>query len=127
MSLIAIWIDHKKADIFKFTTKGIKKEEILCKFPDHHTHRIDTCEEQRHEKHIFNAIVPKLADAEEILILGPGLTKNHLQTYLQKITSLKHKVVGCEITDHPTENQLLSLASRFFNTERLSSFVEVKK
>ena len=126
MSLITIWVDQKRADIFKFTTDGIKKEEILGHFPEHHTHRIDNIEEQKHESNVFHQLLPKLNDAEEILILGPGLTKNHLKKYLETNSpGLGKKIVGCETTDHPTENQLLSLASKFFNTERLSKFVEV--
>ncbi len=120
MSLIAIWVDHKQANVFKFTSGGIKKEEFQGHFPNHHTHNNDNREEQKHEEQVFKQLMPQLNDAKEILILGPGITKTHLKKYLESHSSnLSKKIVGCETTDHPTEPQLLSLASKFFNTEHL--------
>jgi stalled ribosome rescue protein Dom34 len=120
MSLIAVWVDHKQANVFKFTTDGIKKEELHGSFPNHHTHEKSNMEEQRHEEQVFKQLMPKLNDAEEILLLGPGMAKTHLKKYLENHSSvLGKKIVGCETTDHPTEPQLLSFASKFFNSEHL--------
>ncbi len=120
MSLIAVWVDHKQANVFKFTSDGIKKESFEGHFPDHHTHSGDHREEQKHEEQVFKQLMPKLNEAAEILILGPGMAKTHFKKYLENHSSaLGKKIVGCETTDHPTEPQLLSYASKFFNTEHL--------
>lgn len=120
MSLIAIWVDHQEANVFKFTTAGIKKESYVGKYPDHHSHTSDHRVEQKHEEQVFKQLMPHINDALEILILGPGMAKTHLKKYIESHSAvLGKKIVGCENTDHPTEPQLLSLASKFFNSEHL--------
>ena len=120
MSLVAIWVDHQQANIFKFTPDGIKKGVIEGHFSNHHTHKMDSREEQIHEEQLFKELIPQLSDAKELLILGPGLTKVHFKKYLEKHSTVMGKmIVGCETTDHPTEPQLMSLASTFFNSEHL--------
>ena len=120
MSLVAIWVDHQQANVFKFTSNGIKREAFHGHFPEHHTHASDNRENQVHEDQMFKELIPQLSDAKEILILGPGVTKIHFKNFIEKrSTILGKKIVGCETTDHPTEPQLLSLASRFFNSEHL--------
>ncbi len=120
MSLVAVWLDKKHANIFKFTTHGVEKESFTGNFPDHHTHNLDRIEEQKQEGLGFATLIPKLSGASQILILGPGIAKTHFKKYLEDHAALLgKKIVGCETTDHPTEPQLLSFASKFFNTEHL--------
>ena len=120
MSLVAVWVDQNQANLFQFTSGGIKKDHLKGHFPQHHTHGKDNVEDQRHEEAMFKELMPKLQSASQILILGPGMAKTHFKKYIENHNgSLKGKIVGCETTDHPSEPQLLSLASKFFNTEHL--------
>ena len=57
MSLIAVWVDHKQANVFKFTQGGVKKEAFEGHFPEHHTHSSDNREEQKHEEQKGRAVV----------------------------------------------------------------------
>jgi len=119
MSLITVWVDQKQAKVFKFISGEIKEQEFEGHFPEHHTHGADSREEQKHEEQVFKKLMPQLNDAEEILILGPGMAKNHLKKYLESHSAaLGKKIVGCEATDHPTEPQLRSMANKFFQAQR---------
>jgi len=120
MSLIAVWVDQSQANVYQFTSEGIKKDNLIGHFPNHHTHAPDRILEQKQEESSFFKLIPKLVGASQILILGPGVAKTHLKKFLEENSAaLANKIVGCETTDHPTEPQLLSYASKFFNTEHL--------
>ena len=120
MSLIAVWVDQKHANVFKFTSAGVQKEEFNEKFLSSHIQANDHLAKLKQEEQVFKKLLPQLNDAEEILILGPGVTKTHFKKYLENHSgNFGSKIVGCETTDHPTEPQLLSLASKFFSSEHL--------
>ncbi len=118
--LVAIWVDQKEANLYKFTATGIKKEHFKGSFPDHHNTAHDRIDDQKHEHAVFKTLMPSISGAVQILILGPGAAKTHLKHFIEnEAPVLSKNIVGCETTDHPTEPQLMSLASRFFNTEHL--------
>ena len=115
MPLTAIWIDQSHAKIFNLspehltTEKKLKHHEIR-----HHTHAIDQIEAQFHE-HEFQKIILKLvADAEQILLLGPGVAKTHFQHFLDtRHPAIAKKVVACENMDHPTDPQIAAFAKKY--------------
>lgn len=79
MRQMAIWVDHQEARVFHVTDANF--EETTIPSPAHHFHRhpkSDDTKIRNHpqdEPHFFDNEVRALADAEEILIMGPSVTK----------------------------------------------------
>ena len=121
MALIAVWVDRTHAKVFNFSPEKLTHKQFAAHTQNHHTHAEDQVEHQKQELHFFKEFTPELSIAEELLILGPGVAKHHFNTFLtEHYPALAKKVVGCESVDHPTDPQIIALARKFFNTERLS-------
>ncbi len=109
-----IWLDHHEARVFRFTGEDIARVELHAhEHPHRHLHR-----EKGHntpDAHFFDEAVKALSDAERILVVGPGKAKlellRHLHTHAH---ALETKVVGVETVDHPTDNQLVAYARKYF-------------
>lgn len=83
---------------------------------DHHTHNNKDHHGDSAPEHFFRDLAAKLKDAEKLLILGPGLAKNHFKNHLETHDTggLAKRIIGIETRDHPTENKILTEARRFF-------------
>jgi hypothetical protein len=58
-----------------------------------------------------------LADANEILIVGPSTAKLHFLNHVhQHDHALLPKIVGLETVDHPSDGQLVAYAKEYFKT-----------
>ena len=122
---IAVLIDHTEARIFEIHADPLRHhhaaDETSVAAPQHEVHRHQRGRDgEGHEHpedavHFFQAVGLKIADADSILILGPSLAKHELMTYLAKHDrALAHKVIGVETVDHPTDKQVVALASETF-------------
>ena len=122
---IAVLIDHAEARIFDIHADPLRHhhagQETSVAAPQHEIHRHQRGhdgEGHQHPEdltHFFQAVRLKIADADSILILGPSLAKHELMTYLAKEDrALAHNVIGVETVDHPTDKQIVALASEAF-------------
>ncbi len=118
MSDYVIWLDSEKAQIFALKTSGIERTHLEKKGVDHHTHNKKDHHGDAAPEHFFRDLALKLKDAEQLLILGPGLAKNHFRTHLEThhTGGLATRIVGFENSDHPTDNQILAAARKFYKT-----------
>lgn len=116
MTDYVIWLDSEKAQIFALKTSGIEKSHLKKSGMDHHTHNKKDHHGDSAPEHFFRELAVKLKDAEKLLILGPGLAKNHFKTHLEThhTGGLAKKIIGIENCDHPTDNQVLAEARKFF-------------
>jgi stalled ribosome rescue protein Dom34 len=120
MALVAIWVDQQHAKLYHYTQSGIVKEEFQDRHVDHHSHGSDQKDHQRLEAKLFKQFTSHLTKAEQILILGPGMAKNHLKNYLESHDPhCAKKIVGLESMDHASDAQVEKFASKYFNTEKL--------
>jgi stalled ribosome rescue protein Dom34 len=118
MSAYTVWIDSREAKVFKMAAGGLETLHIHAHGAKHHS--------EPHGKHaghhdaeaLYKDTAKALADASEILILGPGEAKGHFKTHLEKHFggTLAKKVVGVEAMDHPTDNQIVAQARKFFKS-----------
>lgn len=117
MAAYIVWLDHQEAHIFNLTSGGVKKENFKKHTHEHSNNHADARNDQQDE-HFYHEIAKKINGAAEVLIMGPGLAKNHFKTHLEKHhhSNLAQKVVGVEAIDHPTEKQVLEKARNFFKT-----------
>ena len=111
-----IWLDSEKALMFALKTTGIQKSEIHKKDIDHHTYNKKDHHGDSNLEHFFRDLAVRLKDAEQILILGPGLAKDHFKTHLEThhTNGLAKKIIGIETSDHPTDKQIIATAGKFF-------------
>ena len=114
MSQFVVWMDSKKAMLFNLTAQGAKSH-LENEGPDHHTQKKDQLTDSN-LNHFYKNLAAALKDAGEILILGPGNSKDHFKTHVEKhhTADLAKRIVGLENSDHPTENQILATGRKFF-------------
>ena len=118
MSAYVVWIDSHESKIFKLTPHGIESKHLKTHGHKHHT--------EAHGKHsgghhpesetLFRDTAKAIGDASELLIMGPGEAKTSFKSHLDKHHSsdITKKVVGVETADHPTDNQIVAAAKKFF-------------
>lgn len=114
MSAYVIWIDQEHAKLFQLTPQGPEKKEIRKKVVKHHTK--GDLDKNQGVEHFYHEVSQSLGSATELLIVGPGVAKNHFKNHLETHhhKGLAGKVVGVESMDHPTDNQILAAARKFF-------------
>lgn len=120
MAKYIIWLDSEHASIFDLKVSGIEKSQLQRQVIDHHTTNKKDHHGDPATEHFYRDLAKRIKDAEEILLLGPSLSKNHFKTYLESHTpGLAKAIVGIEATDHPTDNQIMAIGRKFFKTYNL--------
>lgn len=118
----AVWIDHNEAKVFHIPDLERVEVDMATFHPRHHVKRHPTTTaEHAHPAeaaHFYSEVAHALADAEEVLVVGPGSAKLELIKHVHKHEhSLEPKIVGVETVDHPTDGQLLAYARRYFHAQ----------
>lgn len=122
MKNYVIWIDREHAKIFKFEEDKASQKNLSVKHMEHHTHRQDNFDHMRYETRLFADSAAILQNADQLLILGPGVAKHHFQNYLaEHFPILSKKVAACENSDHPTDPQLFAYAKKYFVAAELAA------
>ncbi len=114
---VAIWIDHQEAKIFHIAEEGFDEAAVhapakhLHRHPQHtaeHAHPLDL-------QQFFDQTLQAAADAQQILIVGPGSAKLELIKHVHKHRpAFESKIVGVETVDHPSDGQLAAHARKYF-------------
>lgn len=105
MGYVVCWIDTHDAKIFNFSADKVEKTELHIKKDDHGA------------DHFFHRVAEALTPAFEILIVGPGVGKTQFMHHLEHHhthAALMKKIKGIENMDHPTDNQIVAHARKFF-------------
>jgi hypothetical protein len=120
MHKLAVWIDHDEARVFHVTKAAF--DETTVQSPNHHIHRHPKDEQTRTHNHpddeprFFQDVVVALAGAEEILLVGPAMTKLHFLRYAQNHDpAVAQRIVGLESAGHPTDRQLAAHVRDYFH------------
>ena len=118
MTDYVVWLDSENAQIFAMKESGIEKSHLKKSGIDHHTFNKKDHHGDAPGEHFFRDLAVRLKDSGQLLILGPGLAKNHFKTHLEThhAESLAKRIIGIENSDHPTDNQILATARKFFKT-----------
>ena len=114
---VAVWLDHSEARLFSLGLTGEDEVTIHAHGQGHIHHKSGSVGGGKaiEDTHFFRDIATALKDAGEILIAGPGSAKDELVRYIQCETpNLQGRIVGVEKMDHPTDNQILTFARRYF-------------
>ncbi|MFI5297332.1 MAG: translational machinery protein [Polyangiales bacterium] len=118
---VVVWIDHKEAHIFHVRRDGHDEAIVMAPHGLHHKHPKGPEGVKEHPndlKQFFAEVERSLADADEILLVGPSSAKLELLRHLGKHAhALEAKVVGVESVDHPTDGQLVAYARKEFELD----------
>lgn len=104
-------IDHQAAEILQFDAEHVQAQKV--KAHSHHTAQHGSGVRTSHE--FFGEVCDALAGIPEVLVAGSHTTLADFRHYVGKHRpALAPHVVAYEAVDHPTTNQLVALARRFF-------------
>ena len=113
-----IWIDHQEAHVIHFDSQASDSEVIKTRSTHPHLHHKSGSSGAGHtgaDKSYLHAVAEAVADAAEILIVGPGSAKLEWMRHVEKHDpKVAQKILGIETVDHPTDRQLLAYARKYF-------------
>jgi stalled ribosome rescue protein Dom34 len=120
MRQVAVWMDHDEAKIFHVDAATF--DEATLHSASHHLHSRPKDQETRTHNHpddehrFFQSIAAALAGADQVLVLGPSVTKLRFLRYVAKHDpALEPRIVGIETADHPTDRQLVAHVRQYFH------------
>ncbi len=113
--LTVVWLDSASARVFEFSNDEMKRDTVKPSVADHHTQGHDS-KHSKTEKALFQELSRRIGRAEKVLLLGPGVAKNHFLHYLEDHNKkLAENVVGVETVDHPSDNQIAQYTYKYFH------------
>lgn len=114
-----VWIDHRQARVFHFNPDDAARVVIHPDEPNRHLHHKSGSIGAGHaaaDKAFLHAVSEAVADAGEVLVVGPGSSKAELITYaMQHVPAVAERIVGIETVDHPSDGQIVAFARRYFH------------
>lgn len=122
MKNYVVWLDSRKANILNLINS--KKVLVSKSEKNHHTRHKKDQYENSNQEHYFHSLIEKLKDADHLLILGPGLTKNHFRDYIEVHSKniLAKKIIGFEVFEnfeHKSEKQMIAKSLKIFKNYNL--------
>ena len=116
-----VFVDHQEARVFHIQSAAVDVFHPHHHIPRHARGGAETKTNPADQKHFFHDVVAAVADAAEILVVGPGSAKLELVKYIDEHAhTVKPKLVGVETVDHPTDPQILAFArKRFAQIDRM--------
>ncbi|MFM8899389.1 MAG: hypothetical protein ACKOF9_05485 [Burkholderiales bacterium] len=106
-----VWIDHHTAQVLEFDAEHVNSSRI--KSHQHHTAQHGSTVRTEHE--FFGHVCDALAGIAEVLVVGSKTGIADFEHYAKKHRpDTASRIVGFELVDHPTENQLVAFARKYF-------------
>lgn len=111
-----IWIDHKEAKVFHLSEADFDEKTLHA--PKAHF-RSSGGKSEKHSdpamETFFGEVAKSVADAAEVLVVGPGPAKLEFIRHVHKhAKALEPKIVGVETVDHPTDRQVVAYARDYY-------------
>ena len=104
-------IDHQQAQVLQFDAEHVQSQKV--KAHTHHTRQHGSAVRTEHE--FFGHVCDALDGIPEVLVVGSHTAQADFRHYAEKHRpETARRIVGYETTDHPTENQLVALARKYF-------------
>lgn len=106
-----VWLDHHSAQILEFDAEHVEASKV--KNHTHHTRQHGSAVRSEHE--FYAHVCDALGGIQEVLVTGSKTACSDFKHYVEKHrSSLAPRLAGYETVDHPSENQLVALARKFF-------------
>ena len=106
-----VWTDHQSAQVLQFDAEHVVAEKLHAH--THHTSQHGSSVRSEHE--FFAEVCAALDDIAEVLVTGSHTALADFRRYVEKHRphTVAH-IVGYEVVDHPSVNQLVALARKTF-------------
>ena len=106
-----VLIDHHTAQVLQFDADHVQSQKV--KEHTHHTRQHGSAVRTEHE--FFGEVCDALAGIPEVIVTGSHKAQADFRHYVGKHRAAAEKhIVAWETVDHPTDNQLLALARKYF-------------
>ncbi len=113
-----VWLDHNEARVMHVSPDDVEKSVVHPAHAHRHLQRKRgsvSGSRQPEDPHYYHEIVEALADASEVLVVGPGQAKLELIKHIHAHDpAYSSKIVGVETVDHPGDGQLVAYARKYF-------------
>jgi stalled ribosome rescue protein Dom34 len=118
-----VWIDHREAHVMHISPDNIESSIVHPAKPHQNLHNKRGADKggtvgagrAPEDQNFYHEVVEALKGAQEILIVGPASAKlnlvKHIHSHDQQIVD---KVIGVETVDHPSDEQLVVYARKYF-------------
>jgi hypothetical protein len=106
-----LWLDHHQAQVLQFDAEHVEAQKVKASSRHTRTHGSGV----RTEHEFFAHVCDALAGISEVLVTGSNSAMADFRHYVEKHrTAVGKQIVGYEPVDHPTENQLIAEARKYF-------------
>jgi len=105
------FVDHQSAEILQFDSEHVVEHKVheQLAFTRQHASGVRT------EHEFFGQVCDALDGIAEVLVVGGHTGLADFRHYADKHRPLTaQRIVGYEVVDHPSENQLVALARKHF-------------
>ncbi len=114
LSHAVVWTDHQSAQVVQFDADEVSSKKLKAHVHDTPQHHSGV----RTEHEFFGTVCDALAGIPRVLVTGPHVGTADFRHYVEKHRpALAGQILGYEVVDHPTENQLVALARQFFERQ----------
>jgi len=105
------WVDHHSAQVLQFDAEHVQAQKV--KAHSHHTKQHGSGVRAEHE--FFAEVCAVLDGITEVLVTGSKTGIADFRHYAEKHRpAVAKQIVGWEVVERPTENQLVAMARRYF-------------
>ncbi len=106
-----VWTDHQSAQVLQFDAEHV----VASKVHSHTHHTAQHGSTVRSEHEFFGEVCDALDGITEVLVAGSHTALADFRRYADKHRpQTAARIVGYEVVDHPSENQLVALARKLF-------------
>jgi hypothetical protein len=106
-----VWTDHHSAQVLQFDPEQVLASKVHAH--THHTPQHGSAVRTEHE--FFGELCDALDGISEVLVTGSRTAIADFRHYAEKHRpQTATRIVGYEVVDHPSENQLVALARQYF-------------
>ncbi len=113
-----VWIDHSQARIFHLGLSGSDEVTLHPQLATRHLHHKANAVGSGHaapNKAFYAEVSKALADAGEILIIGPAGAKTELASHIREhAPAIANRIAAVEAADHPSDAEIVAYAKRHF-------------
>jgi stalled ribosome rescue protein Dom34 len=105
-----VWIDHNEAHVLMFDREHVEAQRIKSR--SHHTPKHGHV---KGDRDFFSQVATALNGVHEVLLTGPANAKTEFRDHCKLHHAGVHQaIVDVVNSDHPTDNQLVAMARKYF-------------
>ena len=106
-----VWTDHQAAQILHFDAEHVRAQKIRSH--KHYTRQHGSTVRTEHA--FFGEVCDALEAVSEVLLAGSHTAVADFRHYAEKHRpQTAARIVAYEVVDHPSENQLVAVARKYF-------------